>query len=258
MRLLKGRTFTEEDMRGTARNAIIDENLARKHFSDSDPVGQKVRVEGVDRTIVGVVGPLRDFRYPDPALGALFYPQTQYWRDMLLIVRTDGDPLSVAGAIRAQVAQLDTDQVISEMELLDTRLSNMLAPQRFSVVLLGLFAGIALILAMVGIYGLLQYNTAQQTHDIGIRMALGAGRGDVLKAILGHGLWLSLVGVALGLAGALALTRFLSHLLYGVPPTDWLTFGGVSLILVSIALLASYVPARRAAGVDPMAALRYE
>ena len=141
---------------------------------------------------------------------------------------------------------------------LEMSLSDMLAPQRFSVVLLGLFAGIALILATVGIYGLLQYSTAQQTHDIGIRMALGARRTDVLTAVLRHGLRLTLLGVVIGLAGAYALTRLLSSLLYGVPPTDLLTFISVSFVLVAIALLASYLPARRAARIDPMEALRYE
>jgi ABC-type antimicrobial peptide transport system permease subunit len=258
MKLLKGRTFTEQDVRETAHNAVIDENLARQHFADIDPIGQKVRIEEVDHTVVGMVNTLRDFKHLNPALGVLYVPGKRYYRDMILIVRTDGDPLSLAGAIRAHVADLEKDQVISEIETLDAHLSDMLAPQRFGLVMLGLFAGIALTLAAVGIYGLLQYSTTQQTHDIGIRMALGARRADVLRAVLGHGLRLTLVGVALGLAGALALTRFLSHLLYGVPPTDPLTYVGVSVLMISIALLASYLPARRAAGVDPMVSLRYE
>ena len=258
MRLLKGRTFTEEDMGETAHDAIIDENFARLHFADIDPIGQKVRIEEVDHTIIGMVSVLRDFKHLDPALGVLYVPGKRYYRDMVLVVRTDGDPLRLAGAIRAHVADLETDQVISGVETLDAHLSDMLAPQRFSLVMLGLFAGIALTLAAVGIYGLLQYSTTQQTHDIGIRMALGAQRVDVLRAVLGHGLRLTLVGVALGLAGALVLTRFLSHLLYGVLPVDLLTYVCVSVVLISIALLASYLPARRAAGVDPMVSLRYE
>jgi putative ABC transport system permease protein len=177
---------------------------------------------------------------------------------MTLLVRAAGDPVQLIGPIRAQIAELDKGDVDAEFEALETSLSSMLAPQRFSVVLLGLFAGIALTLAAVGIYGLLQYSTAQQSHDIGIRMALGARRTDVLKAVLGRGLRLTFVGVVLGLAGAYALTRLLSSLLYGVPPTDPATFVCVSFVLVAVALLASYLPARRAARIDPMVALRYE
>ncbi len=267
MKLLKGRTFTEDDMQGTTRNALVDENLVRRHFADADPIGQKVCVrntdysiagEDVDFTIVGVVSTLKDFRHLDPAVGALYHPQNKYWRDMVLVVRTDGDPLRLAGAIRAQVAELEKDDVITEVQTLEASLSGLLAPRRFSMILLGLFAGIALTLAAVGIYGLLQYTTAQQTHDIGVRMALGARRRDVLRIVLGHGLRLTLVGVVIGLAGAYALTRLLASLLYGVPPTDLPTFVGVSLVLVAIASLASYLPARRAARVDPMTALRYE
>jgi putative ABC transport system permease protein len=205
-----------------------------------------------------VVGTLRNFRHLDPALGTLYHPQKDYWRDMVLMVRTQGDPLRLAGAIRALAAEFEKDDVITDVQTLEANLADLLAPRRFSMVLLGLFAGIALTLAAVGIYGLLQYSTAQQTHDIGIRMALGARRGDVLRAVLGHGLRLTLIGVVIGLVGAYALTRLLASLLYGVPPTDLLTFIGVSLVLVAIALLASYVPARRAARVDPMVALRYE
>jgi putative ABC transport system permease protein len=168
------------------------------------------------------------------------------------------DPLQLVAPIRVQMAELNKDGADATFESLEASLADMLAPQRFSVVLLGLFGGIALILATVGIYGLLQYSTAQQTHDIGIRMALGAGRTDVLAAVLRHGLQLTLLGIVIGLAGAYALTRLLASLLYGVPPTDLPTFLGVALVLVAVALLASYVPARRAAKVDPMVALRYE
>ncbi|MHC4517051.1 MAG: FtsX-like permease family protein [Planctomycetota bacterium] len=166
--------------------------------------------------------------------------------------------MRLAAAIRSQVAELEKDQVITNMGTLQADLSDRLAPQRFTVVLLGLFAGIALTLASVGVYGLLQYSTAQQTHDLGIRMALGARRADVLGGVLKQGLKLALVGVALGLAGALTLTRVLSSLLYDVTPTDPLTLVCVSLVLTAVALLASYLPARRAAKVDPMQALRYE
>jgi predicted permease len=244
-RLLKGRTFTEEDMRETTPPAIIDEDVVRKVFGDLDPIGQRIQFGDREFTVIGVAG-------------LVYLPHTRYYGFLCLLVRAQRDPLQLVAPIRAQMAELNKDGADATFESLEISLADMLAPQRFSVVLLGLFGGIALILATVGIYGLLQYSTAQQTHDIGIRMALGAGRTDVLAAVLRHGLQLTLFGVAIGLAGAYALTRLLTSLLYGVPPTDLPTFIGVALVLVTIALLASYVPARRAAKVDPMVALRYE
>jgi ABC-type antimicrobial peptide transport system permease subunit len=166
--------------------------------------------------------------------------------------------MRLAPAIRTQVGELEADPVIKTLEPLETTLSQMLASHRFVMVLLSLFAGVALIVASIGVYGLLQYSTAQQVHDIGVRMALGARSIDILRAVLGRGLKLTLLGVAVGLAGAVALTRLLSSLLYGVTPTDAATFGGVSLVLVGVALVAAYLPARRAAKVDPMTALRSE
>ena len=256
VKCLKGRTFTEEDMQPTAHHVIIDETLRQKYFADVDPIGQRINRDGVEHTIVGVVDRIRDFRHLGPIAGTVYYPHTRYYGFMCLLVRADRDPRQLIGPIRAQMAELDKEGPYATFETLEASLSDMLAPRRFSVVLLGLFAGIALTLAVVGIYGLLQYSTAQQTHDIGIRIALGARRADVLKAVLGHGLRLTLIGVVIGLAGAYALTRLLASLLYGVPPTDLPTFVCVSLVLVAIALLASYLPARRAAQIDPMAALR--
>ena len=173
-------------------------------------------------------------------------------------MRAAGDPASLIPAIRRQIAEMEKDEVIETVESLGTTLSRMLAPERFVMILLSVFACIALALATVGVYGLLQYSTARQTHDIGIRMALGARKGDILRMIMRHGLRLTLVGVVVGVAGAVALTRVLSSLLYDVTPTDPLTLVVVSCVLVAMALLASYVPARRAAKVDPMVALRYE
>jgi putative ABC transport system permease protein len=177
---------------------------------------------------------------------------------MDLLVRTDGDPMRLAPALKAQVAALDSDRTIARIEPLEGILTEMLAPRRFTMILLGIFAGIALILAAAGIYGLLQYSTTQQTRDIGIRMALGARSIDVLTVVLRQGLKLTLIGVAAGVTGALALTRVLSSLLYDVTPTDPMTLILVSCVLVGVALLASYLPARRAARIDPMVALRYE
>jgi putative ABC transport system permease protein len=255
MKLLKGRTFAEQGEAGT----VIDENLARKHFADTDPIGQRIIVAGAESTIVGVVSTLKDFQTIDPTEGAVYMPLGSFVPGgMVLVVRTDVDPMRLAGVLREQVAALSKEEVISRIEPLETTLSRMLAPRRFSMILLSLFAGIALVLAMIGIYGLLEYSTTQQTHDIGIRIALGARRIDVLRVVLGQGLKLILLGIAIGLAGALALTRILSSLLFDVTPTDPLTLTCVALLLAIIALLASYIPAHRATKIDPTEALRYE
>jgi predicted permease len=256
IRLLRGRMLTDED---GSDAVLVDEYLAHKYFPDSDPIGQKLtHDEWVVMTIVGVVGTTRDLQTTDPPNGSIYMRLRQGLHEMVLVVRTGGDPMRLATTIRAQVAAMEKDDVIVKLESLETTLAGMLSPRRFSMVLLTLFAGIALTVATIGIYGLLQYSTAQQTRDIGIRMALGARKTDVLRTVLAQGLVLALAGVIIGLGGALVLTRVLSSLLYEVTPTDLPTFASVSLLLTGIALAASYIPARRAAKVDPMIALRYE
>jgi len=254
IRLLKGRTFTNQD---EITKVIIDQTLAKRCFGDADPIGQVIKNEGYPLTIVGVVYTTREFETPEVE-GSVYMPGGGGNQRMAIVVRTDGDPMDLFGALRAEVTALTPDQVITKIETLEAMLARMLSPRRFSVVLLGLFAGIALTLAAVGVYGLLQYSTTQQTREIGIRMALGARSTDVLRAVLVQGLRLTLLGVALGVAGAWALTRFLASLLYEVTPTDGLTLVYVSVVLTAVALLASYIPARRAARIDPMVALRYE
>ncbi|MEN6426951.1 MAG: ABC transporter permease [Phycisphaerales bacterium] len=258
MRWFAGRAFDDLD----ADAIVIDETLARECFPDSDPLGQTFVTDDSSgqhvHTIVGVVDTIRCFDAPGRVMGTVYTRGTKYSQSVVLLVRTDGDPMRLAPAIRELVSGLEKDQVIQEMMPMDATLSEMLAPRRFVMTLLGIFAGMALALATVGIYGLLQYSTTRQTHDIGIRMALGATRGNILSTVLGRGLKLSLIGVAAGLAGALALTRVLSSLLYDVTPTDPLTLALVSCVLTAITLLASYIPARRAARIDPMVALRCE
>ena len=257
VRLLRGQTFAE----GDRDTVVINEIFARECFPDTDPVGQSLSVgdSGHDlRRIVGVVATVRSFETPNREQGIVYGCGRGFLRFAVLLVRTAGDPARWAPAVRQQVAELEKDQVIETLEPLETTLSRMLAPRRFVMILLGLFAGIALALATIGVYGLLQYSTTQQTHDIGIRMALGARHIDILRAVVGHGLKLTLIGVVLGLGGALVLTRVISSFLYGVTRTDPVTFLCVSLVLAGIALLASYLPARRAAKIDPMAALRCE
>jgi len=209
---------------------------------------------------VGVVGTVKDFQHLQPDWGTIYtpIPQSSWIEGAVLIVRTEGDPMRLADAIRAQAAELEKDEVVRRVEPVGAMLSGMLAPRRFVMILLSLFAGIALILATVGVYGLLHYSTTQQTREIAIRMALGAKKADILRTVLNRGLRLTIIGVATGMAGAFVLTRFLASLLYGVPPTDLLTFICGSFVLIVTALLASYLPARQAARVDPMAALRCE
>jgi putative ABC transport system permease protein len=258
MRWLAGRAFDELD-----RDAIvIDETLARECFPDSDPLGQTF-VTGDEagqksHTVVGVVNTIRCFDAPGAVLGTVYTRGTEYSRRAVVLVRTDGDPMRLTPAIREIVAQLENDHVIGMIEPFEATLSEMLAPRRFVMVLLGIFAGIALALATIGVYGLLQYSTTQQTREVGIRMALGGSPADILRAIVGRGLKLSMIGIVLGLAGAVFLTRMISGFLYGVTHTDPLTFACVSLALAGATLLASYIPARRASRIDPMAALRQE
>jgi putative ABC transport system permease protein len=188
-----------------------------------------------------------------------YEPYTQQTSSsMTLVARAAGDPSNLTSAIRDAVLQIDKEQPIADIRTLDRILSTSIAQQRFSMLLLGVFAAVAMLLAAVGIYGVLSYSVTQRTHEVGIRMALGAGRRDVLRLMMGHGMLLTLIGVATGLAAAFALTRLMSALLFDVSATDPMTFGLIALLLVTVALLACWVPARRATKVDPLIALQCE
>jgi putative ABC transport system permease protein len=261
IRLLKGRCFDERDARKARAVAIVTESLARSALAGREPVGSEISLDGPKgpwRTVVGVVANTRNYldREPWPEI---FIP---YQQDpslfMTLVMRTTGDPMRLAASVRKAVWSVDSNEPIASTRTMDEIVEKAVAPQRFKMALLGSFALLALVLAAVGIFGVASYAVTERTHEIGIRLALGARREDVLRLVIGQGLRLTLVGVAAGVAGALVLTRFLSSLLYGVKPTDLLTFTAVSLILVGVAALASYIPARRATKVDPMVALRYE
>jgi len=212
-------------------------------------------------TVVGVVGNVRT-QWPWPDFFQEFYlPYTQYPWDLAprnLVVRTSMNPTALAATVQREVAALDKDQPVSDLRTLEDVVAAAVGPQRFAMLLLGAFAALALILASIGIYGVMAFAVSQRTHEIGIRMALGALRSNVLGMVVGEALLLTLIGAGLGLAGALALTRLLSSLLFSVRPTDPLTFAVGSLVLVGVSALASYIPARRATRVDPIVALRYE
>jgi putative ABC transport system permease protein len=262
--LVRGRYFLESDQKSAPLVAIVDEWTARRHWPNEDAVGKRIKLGSKNPwlEIVGVVGsvkrPVLAF-LGRAEVGQVYLPLAQYpMPAMSLAVRTEGDPKSLATAIRDVVRNLDVDQPVFELQTLEEAHSAGMAPQRLGALLLGGFAVVALLMAVIGIYGVVAYSVAQRTREIGLRMALGAERADVLKLVVGQGIVLMLIGVGTGLAGALASTRVMSSLLYGVRPTDPPTFVCISALLGGAALLASYIPARRAMKVDPMVALRYE
>jgi putative ABC transport system permease protein len=260
--LIHGRVFTDADLaRSSVPPVIINNRLAEHFFHGKDPIGNKINAgpEGPSPSwvrVVGVIGDIKEFGLASKPKYSMYFCGSN--SEMYLVVRTASNPLSNAGSVREVIAKLDKAVPVSDVMTMHQRLSATLVRRRFSAVLLGFFALLALTLASVGIYGVISYSAARRTHEMGIRMALGAERRDVLRMVIGEGLKLALIGVVIGIAGALALTRFLSGLLYGVKPTDPLTYIAVSLILIAVALVACYIPARRAAKVDPMVALRYE
>ncbi|HEY2548157.1 MAG TPA: ABC transporter permease [Candidatus Acidoferrum sp.] len=255
--LRMGRPLDAHDYDG--QKVVINEAIAKRFFS-GDPLGKRVNLCSLDptpcwSTIVGVVGNVHQYGLEAaPTLDMYF---TGGW-PRYLVLRTASDPASLAQAAIAEVHKFDSTLPVTHVMTLDNLLSDSVSPRRFSTFLLGVFAGLALLLAAVGIYGVMSYVVGQRTNEIGIRMALGAQPRDIWRLVMGRGAQLAFAGVALGLVGAFALTKLISSLLYGVKPTDPVTFGGVALLLVSVALLACYVPARRAVRVDPMVALRYE
>ncbi len=209
--------------------------------------------------MVGVVGDVKDFPYSPAAEPAYYFPTTQRSQpEMILAVRANSDPLQLVEAVRGEVRTLDKDLPLAEIKTLETIAAAAVAGQRFTLWLVSLFALTALVLAATGIYSVLSYLVAQRTHEIGIRMALGAKRWDVLRLLVGKGMSLALLGATLGLVASFGLTRLLKNLLFNVSATDPLTFAAIALLLITVALLACYIPARRATKVDPLVALRYE
>jgi len=263
IRLLRGRSFTWADNESSLPVAIINESAARQYWPDEDAMGKRVQLEDgsapVWRQVIGIVGDVRQDSLVKAGRPEVYAPLLQVPVPyMVLAVRTRAEPAALTAAVRHAVTEVDKDQPLFQIKTMEQVVGDSVAGRRFQMSLLAVFAAIALGLAAIGIYGLMSYTVNQRTHEIGIRMALGAKRRDVLHLVVRHGMMLAIVGVVLGTVGALLLTRFLSDMLYGVGVNDPTTLLSVATLLIGVAALASYIPARRAMRVDPIVALRYE
>ncbi|MBA3242300.1 MAG: ABC transporter permease, partial [Acidobacteria bacterium] len=259
--LRQGRVFNEGDDEKSTRVVIVGESLARRFFPGGSAVGNHIVIseETGPLEIVGVAADVKDEDIEEEAELGLYLPYRQdpWWR-MALVIRTAADPEGLAPAVRSEVRALDRDLPVYNVRTMQAVIAESLSPKRLAMFMFAAFAVCALLLAGVGIYAVMSYAVTQRTHEIGIRMALGAQASDILRMVVGHGVVLTLAGLGIGLAASFAMTRAMSQMLYGVSATDPLTFAGISLLLAGVALLASFIPARRATKVDPMVALRYE
>jgi putative ABC transport system permease protein len=265
--LQRGRFFDSRDTAQSPPLFIVNRRMAEHFWPGEDPTGKRLKIGPLDSpgawaVVVGVVGDVRQTGLYGQQDFELYVPYAQEWRGFVaprdLVVRTNGDAASLAGAVRQAVWAVDKDQPISNVRTMDHVVAAAVSRERFQTLLLGLFATLALVLACVGLYGVISYAVVQRTHEIGVRMALGAQPGDVLRLVINQGMLLTLIGLVIGVAGAFVVTRVMTEMLFGVTATDPLTFAGVPLVLGVIAFLACYVPARRATKVDPLVALRYE
>jgi predicted permease len=261
--IIRGRDFTDHDDVDSKDTMVISEKTAQHFWPGRDPIGKRLKPglstsDSVWREVIGVVKDVRqnDLIAPPKMQMYFTYRQLKEFPPNALVVRTSIEPMSLAGSVRDAIWSVDKDQTVSDIDTMDHIVAEAVARQRFSMLLLGIFAALALVLAAMGIYGVMSYSVAQRTHEIGIRMALGARRADVLKMTVNQGLKLVSIGMMLGLAAAFLLTRVLASLLYGISATDPITFVGISLVLLAVAILASYLPALRATKVDPIIALR--
>jgi predicted permease len=271
--LLRGRFISPEDTGNSRSVVVIDENFAREFFPNEDPIGKQIDTDLMGpllrSEIIGMVGHTKQMGLSDIAsqdregqfyfaLGQLPDRIVKLFTGMDVVVRTSGDPWASVDALRATSRQFDPDEVLFEFKSMDELVSGTVASQRFAMILFNIFAALALVLSSVGVYGVISYLVSQRTREIGVRVALGAQGSDVLRLILGDGARLAVLGIAIGLAASLALTRLLAKMLFGVRATDPLTLAAVTFVLAGVAFLACYIPARRAMRVDPMVALRYE
>jgi predicted permease len=270
--LERGRFLTSADSEHSPLVTVIDDRFAQLYFHGQDPIGKRINFDilNMKAEIVGIVGHVKQGGLDSDSTSSvqaqcyLALPQlpdkliSTFRGDVAILLRTTTSPLAQAGSIRQAIHRINSGAVMYDTETMDSIISSSLAARRFSMILLSIFAGLALIMASIGIYGVISYMARQRAHEIGIRMALGAEKHDILRMVIGQGLKLVLIGVAIGIVGALGLTRFLSSLLYGVKRTDPVTFIMVSLVLTGVALVACYIPARRATKVDPVIALRHE
>jgi len=269
--LLKGRVFSVQDTPTTPLVIIIDEALAQQHFQNEDPIGKRMAQSSNFSPVFEIVGVVRHVeqdnldsqvsRTPQFYLDFNQIPPERlpgYTRRINVLTRTDVEPSSLTSAVRGEIAALNKTQPVFNVRTMEQIVSQSVASRRFSMLLLSVFAVVALLLASIGIYGMMSYAVAQRTREIGLRMTLGAQRGNVLRLVVGQGMKLVIIGVVLGLVAAIALTRTMKSLLFGVSATDPETFIGIALLLTIVALLACWIPARRATKVDPIVALRCE
>jgi putative ABC transport system permease protein len=259
--LLQGRDFNAADTANAPGVVIVNEEFARRYFPGASPLGKRVRTDSKG-PFLEVVGVAKNAKYRglrEEPLPFFYTPLAQgSMSSMALFVRTDGDPLAVLPAVRAELKSLNKNLTLFQINTFSAHIASALSADRMIAVLLGVFGVAALLLAAVGLYGVMSYAVARRTHEIGVRMALGAQRGDIVRLVLWQGMALLLVGSVVGLAASFALTRLIASLLFGVSASDPVTFVGITLLLGGVAMLACYLPARRATKVDPMVALRYE
>jgi putative ABC transport system permease protein len=263
--LAQGRLIESSDDQKAPRVLVVNEAFVKRFLPKGDAIGKRIRLGKLTAefpwaTIVGVVSDVRGYALDEPPQPTMYWPvaQIRSTPSLTVVVRTDGDPAALASTVRDAIAEIDPAQPVYDLRTLDQLVARSLGQRRFTLTLMVLFGVIALLLSAIGIYGVMAFAVTQRTQEIGIRMALGASALDVLKMVVGSGMFLAAIGVAVGLIGAFALTRLMASLLFGVSPTDLVTFGLVTAGLLTVALLACYIPARRATKVDPLVALRYE